>query len=66
MFLKFHTPFIIESIEKFKTLEKKEKDKIIFIHFNHTNPVIDINSKEAKTVINLGFNIGKINDVFEL
>ena len=59
-------PFIIESLEKFKDLDKQEKNKVIFIHFNHTNPVIDQNSEEAKAVIDLGFRIGKNADVFEL
>lgn len=59
-------PFIIESIEKFKALSSTEKNKIIFIHFNHTNPVINPNSKESKLVIQQGFRIGKMNDVFEL
>jgi len=59
-------PFIIESLEKFKDLDKQEKNKVIFIHFNHTNPVIDENSEEAKAVIDLGFRIGKNADVFEL
>jgi len=59
-------PFIIESLEEFKDLDSRERKKIIFIHFNHTNPVLDLNSKEAKNVLNQGFRIGKINDVFEL
>ena len=59
-------PFIIESLEKFKELDKHEKSKVIFIHFNHTNPVIDPNSNEAKMVIDQGFKIGKKDDVFEL
>jgi len=59
-------PFIIESLEKFKELNKQEKNKVIFIHFNHTNPVIDHNSNEAKTVVDQGFRIGKTDDVFEL
>ncbi len=59
-------PFIIESIEKFKALSSTEKNKIIFIHFNHTNPVINPNSKESKLVIQQGFRIGKMDDVFEL
>ena len=59
-------PFIIESLEKFKELDLQERKKIIFIHFNHTNPVIDLHSKEAKNVLNQGFVIGKINDVYEL
>lgn len=59
-------PFIIESFEKFKGLNNQEKSKIIFIHFNHTNPVINIESKESQVVIDKGFKIGKIKDVFEL
>src|SRR5680860_352182 len=59
-------PFIIESLEKFKELDKQEKNKVIFIHFNHTNPVINQNSDEAKALINQGFRIGKNGDVFEL
>ena len=59
-------PFIIESLENFKELNQQEKNKVVFIHFNHTNPVIDTNSYETKTVTNLGFKIGKINDAFEL
>ena len=59
-------PFIMESLEKFKDLSKEEKSKIIFIHFNHTNPVLDPNSKEHQFVIDQGFNIGKIEAIFEL
>ena len=59
-------PFIIESLERFKELDLQERKKIIFIHFNHTNPVIDLDSKAAKNVLNQGFSIGKINDVYEL
>jgi pyrroloquinoline quinone biosynthesis protein B len=59
-------PFVIESLEKFKELDKKDKNKVIFIHFNHTNPVINPDSKEAKTIVEQGFRIGKIEDVFEL
>lgn len=59
-------PFIVESFEQFKGLSEEEKRKIIFIHFNHTNPIINPNSIEAKSVIEKGFRIAKINDVFEL
>ena len=59
-------PFIIESIKKFEHLDQKEKEKIIFIHFNHTNPIINPNSTESKTVINKGFRIGQLHDTFEL
>ena len=59
-------PFVIESIEMFKGLSKKEKGKIIFIHFNHTNPLLNPNSPESQLVLKKGFKIGKIRDIFEL
>ncbi|WP_299157238.1 MBL fold metallo-hydrolase [uncultured Tenacibaculum sp.] len=59
-------PFIIESLEKFKDINETEKNKIVFIHFNHTNPVINPNSDEAKMVKKQGFRIGEIYDTFEL
>ncbi|SEC60556.1 pyrroloquinoline quinone biosynthesis protein B [Maribacter dokdonensis] len=59
-------PFVIESLEKFKDLNAKEKAKIIFIHFNHTNPLLDPNSEESQIVLDKGFKIGRINDVFAL
>jgi len=59
-------PFVIESLERFKNLNEQEKNKIIFIHFNHTNPLIDYTSAEVKNVLQLGFRIGRIGEVFEL
>lgn len=59
-------PFVVESLEKFKDLNVKEKAKIIFIHFNHTNPLLDPNSEESQIVLDKGFKIGRINDVFTL
>ncbi|WP_394747449.1 MBL fold metallo-hydrolase [Spongiimicrobium salis] len=59
-------PFIIESMEKFKGLTAAEKQKIVFIHFNHTNPILDPSSREAKKVIQNGFRIAQIHDIYEL
>ena len=59
-------PFILESLEKFKDLSPEEKSKIIFIHFNHTNPVLNPSSEESQSIIKQGFKIGKMEDVFDL
>ncbi len=59
-------PFIMESINKLKGLSAAEKKKIFFIHFNHTNPVINKNSKQYKQVIKNGFNIASINNILKL
>ena len=59
-------PFIIESMEKFRWLSSEQKSKILFIHFNHTNPVLDPSSQATDTILKKGFNIARRNDRFEL
>ncbi|MDZ4758059.1 MAG: MBL fold metallo-hydrolase [Bacteroidota bacterium] len=59
-------PFVVESMEAFKNLPTTEKDKIYFIHFNHTNPLLNIESEQAKTVIKNGFHIAQIKTVIGL
>ena len=59
-------PFIIESMLLFKDLPAAEKRKIYFIHFNHTNPVINKKSKQYQQVIKNGFNVAEINSVLRL
>ena len=59
-------PFIIESMGKFKALNSEEKKKIHFIHFNHTNPVINKQSSAYQQVIDNGFNVAMINELFPL
>ncbi len=59
-------PFVIESMALFETLSKSEKSKIHFIHFNHTNALLDIKSKQAKKVLDNGFKIAQFNETFEL
>jgi pyrroloquinoline quinone biosynthesis protein B len=59
-------PFMIESLALFNDLPATEKAKIIFIHFNHTNPVLNTNSAESQAVLKQGFKIARINEVFPL
>ena len=57
-------PFVVESLELFDSMKNEEKNKIIFIHLNHTNPLLDINSNEYKNVINKGYRVA--NEGMEL
>ena len=59
-------PFIIETMALFKDLPGKQKSKIHFIHFNHTNPLLKRESKQSQQVLLSGFNIARINDVYTL
>jgi pyrroloquinoline quinone biosynthesis protein B len=54
-------PLVQESMQLFDSLSTKEKGKIMFIHFNHTNPLLNEQSKEARLVKSKGFRIAKIN-----
>ncbi len=59
-------PFIIESMALFANLAASEKKKVYFIHFNHTNPALNLDSEKAKQILKNGFNIARINDVMKL
>ena len=59
-------PFVIESMETFKDLSPSEKNKIYFIHFNHTNPLLNNKSTEYKNVLKNGFHVAEVNQVFGL
>lgn len=58
-------PFITESMNLFKELNSEEKIKLFFIHFNHTNPVLNENSIQSKKVIEHGFNIARMNMIVD-
>ncbi|MEL6812116.1 MAG: MBL fold metallo-hydrolase [Bacteroidota bacterium] len=58
-------PFIIESMELFKGLSPSEKKKIHFIHFNHTNPVLNTESDAFREVMTHGFNITRNEQKFQ-
>ncbi len=59
-------PFVIESMKRFKWISQEDKKKIYFIHFNHTNPLLNLKSEASKIVLEAGFNIARQGDVFKL
>ena len=54
-------PLVEESMKLFDSMPAKEKEKIMFIHFNHTNPLLNEQSEEARLLKSKGFRIAKIN-----
>jgi len=50
-------PFVAETMHALNSIPKTEKNKVWFIHMNHTNPLLKINSKESKFVQSQGFNV---------
>ena len=59
-------PFIEETINLFKNESLKTKNKVIFIHFNHTNPALLEDSKERKEIEKLGFRFATEGDNYKL
>lgn len=59
-------PFIVESMNILDHLSETEKNKIHFIHLNHSNPLHDPESPEAASVRNSGFSISREGQKFPL
>lgn len=59
-------PFVIESMEAFQSLKREEREKVIFIHFNHTNPLLDPSSPATARVLKEGFQVARKGAVFSL
>lgn len=58
-------PFVEESMELFSKLSDANKQKVNFIHFNHTNPLLIEASTAQKEVLKKGFNIAEEGQVLE-
>jgi pyrroloquinoline quinone biosynthesis protein B len=52
-------PFVEESMELFSDLTETDKQKVHFIHFNHTNPLLIEKSTAQKEVFEKGFNLAE-------
>ncbi len=50
-------PFVVESMQALENLSTRERNKVWFIHMNHTNPLLNAQSNESKLVRSSGFNI---------
>ena len=59
-------PSVLETMEALKYLSVEQRARVIFTHFNHTNPLLDRESEASKNVLALGFKIGRIHDRFPL
>jgi len=63
-------PFVIESMKRFQSLPQSDKNKVYFIHFNHSNPLLwqwdkaGVNAKEV--VEKAGFHIAQEGLILDL
>ena len=54
---KIKHPFVSESMDLFDDLSAAEKSRVIFIHMNHTNPLLIEGSPEFEEVKSRGFRV---------
>jgi pyrroloquinoline quinone biosynthesis protein B len=50
-------PLVTETMDALSNLSKEHRAKVWFIHMNHTNPLLNLNSEQAKIVRARGYNI---------
>jgi pyrroloquinoline quinone biosynthesis protein B len=50
-------PYITETMDLLQDLVNGTKLEVYFTHFNHSNPVLNINGEAYRTVINRGFKL---------
>ena len=50
-------PFVSESMQALDSLSAEDRNKVWFIHFNHSNPLLNPSSEESVYVRSRGFNI---------
>jgi pyrroloquinoline quinone biosynthesis protein B len=59
-------PFVTESIKRFSSLESAQRDKIRFIHFNHTNPVLQPDGPAQTQIERAGMHVASEGEVIDL
>ncbi len=59
-------PFVVESVERFGKLTETDREKVHFIHFNHTNPLLKANSKQRKALMDKGYGLAEAGMVIDL
>jgi len=52
-------PFITESMARFSKLSARDRDKVRFIHANHTNPILDPSSAATRVVEAAGHHVAE-------
>ena len=58
-------PFVVETMALLKNAPAQERKKVVFIHFNHTNPLLR-DAEARKEVIQAGFGIAEELQLFHL
>jgi pyrroloquinoline quinone biosynthesis protein B len=58
-------PFVAETMDLLKDLPLSERQKVVFIHFNHTNPLL-FSEKAREEIVKMGFQVAFEGQILEL
>jgi len=59
-------PFVEETVTAFAKADSTTKSKVIFIHFNHSNPALRLNFKGRTRLEAQGFRFAKQGNIYKL
>ncbi len=62
---KIPLPFVVETVEHLRELKPKDKAKVFFTHFNHTNPLLT-SEKARWELLQQGFNVAVEGMIIDL
>ena len=57
-------PFVVESLSRFRKLSAKDRNKVRFIHANHTNPILNPSSAASRIVKAAGHHVAEQGECF--
>lgn len=52
-------PFVVETMALLDDLPRSERNKVWFIHMNHTNPLLNADSPQTRQVEKAGYNVAR-------
>ncbi|MGI9518811.1 MAG: MBL fold metallo-hydrolase [Pirellulaceae bacterium] len=52
-------PFVVESLQRFGSLEAEQRARIRFIHLNHTNPALSVDSRARDEIVRGGMLVAE-------
>lgn len=59
-------PFVSETMDMLSLMPRKERSKVYFTHFNHSNPLVQRNKKKLREIRRRGFHVTARGLRFEL
>jgi pyrroloquinoline quinone biosynthesis protein B len=59
-------PTVMETLDLLAAMPESLRQRVIFTHMNHSNPLHDPTSEAFKTVSQLGYHVARVGDQFAL